>query len=295
VSEIMGYRSDRAPLYSKSPFDLRVDLASDVPDATIRTSLADGDMGFLHSFTTGSRMHGPGFRLVAWSAGCNWRCAYCYNPDTWNMRNGMLIRTATAIEELRRYRFWLKIMCGGFTLSGGEPLVQHRFAVKLLKAARTMGIHTALDTNGSLGSQLSDEELDTVNLFLLDIKAWNVDRHRLLTGADIGPVLGFARRLAKRKKPVWLRFVLVPGVTDDEQDIVHLAAFAAELANIERVDVLPFHQLGRWKWEQLRMEYSLKEVGPPSAELIERACEHFRAAGLNVANPDTRIAPKHAK
>ena len=174
-------------------------------------------------------------------------------------------------------------MSGGFTLSGGDPLMQHRFAAKLFAAAKGMGIHTALDTNGYYGDRLSDAELETIDLVLLDLKAWDPERHRRLTGMDVGPTLEFARRLAARRRPVWLRFVLVPGLTDDPDEIAQVAGFAGALGNVERVDVLPFHQMGRHKWAQLGMDYQLGDVRPPSSELVERTCAAFRAAGLNAA------------
>src|SRR6187431_1230824 len=176
-------------LEAKSPFDLRVNLAKDLPETDVRTALATGDMGFLHSFTTGSAVDGPGVRVVAWTAGCMWRCLYCHNPDTWTMSNGMPVTIAKATEELRKYRHGLKVMAGGFTLSGGEPLMQHRFAVKLLAAARGMGIHTTLDTNGFYGERLTDDELGLIDLVMLDIKTWNPERHKKLTGMDVGPTL----------------------------------------------------------------------------------------------------------
>jgi pyruvate formate lyase activating enzyme len=139
---------EQVSLQARSPFELRVNLGAAVPDVEVRTALSTGDMGFLHSFTTGSTVDGPGVRVVAWTSGCMWRCLYCHNPDTWTMSNGIPVATSKAINELRKYRRGLEIMSGGFTLSGGEPLMQHRFAVKLLDAAKAMGIHTALDTNG---------------------------------------------------------------------------------------------------------------------------------------------------
>ena len=151
-------------LEAKSPFELRVNLGRDIPESDVRTALANGNMGFLHSFTTGSTVDGPGIRVVAWTTGCHWRCLYCHNPDTWTMSNGIPVTVASATEELRKYRYGLKIMSGGFTLSGGEPLMQDRFAVKLFTAAQLMGIHTAVETNGSLGSRLTDAELETVQL-----------------------------------------------------------------------------------------------------------------------------------
>jgi pyruvate formate lyase activating enzyme len=171
-------------------------------------------------------------------------------------------------------------MGGGFTLSGGEPLMQHRFAVKLFQAARGMGIHTALDTNGFLGDRLSDEDLEAIDLVLLDIKSFDPERHKRLTNMDVAPTLAFARRLAERRRPVWIRFVLVPGWTDDAEDIGRIARFSAGLDNVQRVDVLPFHQLGRFKWASLAKPYALQDTAPPSSEQVEHAVALFRAEGL---------------
>jgi len=267
-------------LEANSPFVLRVNLGRGVPESDVRTALATGDMGFFHSFTTGSTVDGPGVRVVGWTTGCHFRCLYCHNPDTWNMSNGIPVTIAKATEELSKYRYGLKIMSGGFTLSGGEPLMQDRFAVKLFNAARSMGIHTALDTNGNLGDRLTDAELEEIDLVLLDIKGWDAERHRHLTGIDIGPTLDFARRLAARRRPVWLRFVLVPGLTDDAEDIAQIARFAAAMGNVERVDVLPFHQMGLFKWKELDLNYTLAETEPATHELVQRVCAQFRAEGL---------------
>src|SRR6186713_1406251 len=269
-----------AQLEAQSPFELRVDLGKNVPETDVRAALASGGMGFLHSFTTGSTVDGPGVRVVAWTAGCMWRCLYCHNPDTWTMTNGMPITVARATEELRKYRQGLKAMGGGFTLSGGEPLMQARFAVKLFIAARGMGIHTTLDTNGYYGARLTDDELDLIDLVMLDMKTWDPERHKHLTGMDVEPTLEFARRLGARKKPMWVRYVLVPGLTDDADDIARTAAFAAGLGNVERVDVLPFHQMGRYKWQKLGIPYTLDETAPPSPELVERTLAIFREQGL---------------
>ncbi|MGB7924550.1 MAG: pyruvate formate-lyase-activating protein [Pyrinomonadaceae bacterium] len=267
-------------LEATSPFELRENQGRGLTESAVKRALVTGDMGFLHSFTTGSTVDGPGVRVVGWTAGCQWRCLYCHNPDTWNMTNGMPVTIERATEELGKYRQGLKVMAGGFTLSGGEPLMQDRFAVRLLAAAKGMGIHTALDTNGHLGDRLADEELEKIDLVLLDIKSWNPERHRRLTGKDVGPTLDFARRLAERKRPVWLRYVFAPGLTDDAQDIAQLARFAAALGNVERVDVLPFHQMGRFKWKELGLNYTLADVEPPTVEAVEHACALFRAEGL---------------
>jgi pyruvate formate lyase activating enzyme len=269
------------PLEAKSPFDMRVDLGQGVPETDVRTALANGDMGFLHSFTTGSAVDGPGVRVVAWTTGCVWRCQYCHNPDTWTLRNGIPVTVTRAVEELRKYRQGLKVMAGGVTFSGGEPLMQDRFIVKMLAASKEMDIHTTLETNGYLAERLSDAELDTIDLVMLGIKSWGNDRHRALTGREIEPTLAFARRLAQRKRPMWVRFVLVPDLTDDAEDIANIAHFAAGLGNVERVDVLPFHQMGRYKWEKLKLDYALDKTEPPTQEAHARAVAIFRTEGLN--------------
>jgi len=267
-------------IQAKSPYELRLDQCRGVSESTVREALRTGEMGFLHSYTTGSTVDGPGVRVVGWTAGCQWRCLYCHNPDTWNMMNGIPVTLDRAVEEIRKYRQGLKTMHGGFTLSGGEPLMQDRFAVRLLRACKELGIHTAIETNGYLGSRLGDEEMDTIDLVLLGIKTWDRSKHLRLTGKDIANTLELARRLAARRTPIWVRFVLVPGLTDDWEDVSQIAHFAAGLGNVERVEVLPFHQLGRFKWQRLGLDYALTDVKPPSPELIEQACDIFRAEGL---------------
>lgn len=270
-------------LEAASPFDMRVDLGKGLPETDLRSALATGDMGFLHSFTTGSTLDGPGVRVVAWTTGCMWRCRYCHNPDTWTMRNGIPVSVDRALQQLGKYRQGLKVMGGGLTVSGGEPLMQRRFVVKLLQGARAMGIHTTIETNGYLGAELSDADLDSLDLVMLGIKAWGEERHRELTGREPGPTLEFARRLAALGKPAWIRFVLVPGLTDDLGEIAAIARFAAGLGNVQRVEVLPFHQMGRYKWHKLGMRYALEAVEPPTPEAAEQACAIFRDAGLVAA------------
>jgi pyruvate formate lyase activating enzyme len=272
--------SNEVALEAKDPFELRVNLGVEISETTVKSALRSGDMGFLHSFTTGSTVDGPGVRVVAWTAGCQFRCLYCHNPDTWNMMNGMPVTLDRAITALRKYRHGLRLMFGGFTLSGGEPLMQDRFAVRLFTAAKAMGIHTALDTNGYLGERLSDEELSQIDVVLLDIKLWNPQRHQRLTGKEIGPTLDFARRLAQLKRTMWLRYVVVPGLTDDENDINQTAMFAARLGNVARVDVLPFHQMGKYKWKKLGIDYALDDVPACPPWLVERVCGQFRSVGL---------------
>jgi pyruvate formate lyase activating enzyme len=268
------------PLLAASPYDLRVSLGENVSESDTRAALKSGELGFVHSFTTGSAVDGPGVRIVAWLAGCQFKCVYCHNPDTWKMSNGIPVPLSRAVEQVKKYRHDLQIMKGGLTISGGEPLMQHRYVLKVFAAVKEMGVHTALDSNGYLGDRLTNADLGSIDLVLLDLKAMTPKLHRDYTGLDNQPVHDFARRLAAARKPIWVRFVLVPGWTDDMAEIGRIANFAAELGNVERVDVLPFHQMGRFKWEKLGMEYKLRDTQPPSREVVDAAIALFRDAGL---------------
>jgi len=272
--------TETVSLEAASPYELRVDHAKNVPESVIKSSLKTGDMGFMHSYTTGSAVDGPGVRVVGWTAGCQFKCLYCHNPDTWNLMNGIPVPIETAIDGVRKYRHGLRVMKGGFTLSGGEPLMQDRFATRLLGAVKEMGVHTALDTNGHLGSRLSDDELKSIDLVLLCIKHMDPQKHLELVGKELGPTLDFAYRLADHRRPMWLRFVLLPGYTDAEEDVERMAKFVSGLGICERVDIMPFHQMGRFKWERLGLDYKLNDVEPPSIDVVERVREQFRAEGL---------------
>jgi pyruvate formate lyase activating enzyme len=264
-----------------SPFDLRVSVSEKVDEADIRSAMDSGDWGFIHSFTTGSAVDGPGVRIVAWLSGCQFRCVFCHNPDTWKVTNGTPVRLERAVEVVSQYRQGLRTMKGGLTISGGEPLLQCRFLSKLFPAVHERGIHTTLETNGYLGARLTDDDLSSIDLVMLGLKAIEPDLHKRLTGMDTKPVHEFARRLAARKHPVWIRFVVVPGWTDNMEEVDRMAEFAASLGNVERVDVLPFHQMGRFKWEKLGMDYKMRDAQPPSRETVDEALSRFRAAGLN--------------
>jgi pyruvate formate lyase activating enzyme len=264
-----------------SPFDLRVSVSEKVDETDIRSAMDSGEWGFIHSFTTGSAVDGPGVRIVGWLSGCQFRCVFCHNPDTWKVTNGTPVRLQRAVEVVAQYRQGLRTMKGGLTISGGEPLIQYRFLSKLFPAVHERGIHTALETNGYLGARLTDDDLASIDLVMLGLKAIEPDLHRRLTGMDTKPVHEFARRLATRKHPVWIRFVIVPGWTDNMEEVDRMAQFAASLGNVERVDVLPFHQMGRFKWEKLGMDYKMRDAQPPSRETMDEAISRFRAVGLN--------------
>jgi pyruvate formate lyase activating enzyme len=275
-----GVTPETVPLEAASPFEMRVHLGEGVPDMDVRDALKTGDLGFLHSFTTGSAVDGPGIRLVAWTTACMFRCQYCHNPDTWTLKNGIPVPLKRAVEEIQKYAYGLKAMKGGFTLSGGEPLMQDRFAARLFAAVKGMGVHTAIETNGYYSDRLSDEEIANIDLVILDMKAFTADQHRRVTGLGNSEVLEFGRRLAALKRPMWLRYVLVPGLTDVREEMEALASFGASLGVVERVEILPFHQLGKYKWHRLDITYELEATKPPTAEEVASAAGIFRAAGL---------------
>lgn len=239
--------------------------------------------GRLHSWDLSVGVDGPGTRFVAFTAGCPLRCLYCANPDTWRMRAGTPTTSDAVLADVARYRRFIAVAGGGFTVSGGEPLLQPAFTCALLAGAHDLGMHTALDTSGFLGARATDDLLAATDLVLLDIKSWDRALYRRLTGRDLHPTLAFARRLAERGTPVWVRFVLVPGLTDDPGNVGGVARFAGSLGNVERVDVLPFHRLGAAKYSELGVRFPLDTAEPPSEELLRRAVDQFRDAGLVTA------------
>src|SRR5690349_14815377 len=212
-----------------SPYDLRVSLGEKVGETDLNEALQSGDWGFFHSFTTGSAVDGPGMRVVGWLTSCQFRCIFCHNPDTWKLANGMPVSLTRAVEVVNQYRDALKTMKGGLTISGGEPLLQYRFLLKLFAAVRERGVHTALDTNGYYGSRLTDEDLEKIDLVMLGLKAITPELHKDITGMDNKTVHEFARRLAALKRPIWIRFVVVPGWSYSTEEVGKMADFAASL------------------------------------------------------------------
>lgn len=244
--------------------------------------------GYVHSVEVGSFVDGPGIRYVVFLAGCPLRCLYCHNPDAWACR-GEPTDSERVLERIARTADFLASSDGGVTVSGGEPLAQAGFALDILRGSKRLGLHTALDTSGYLGDRATDEMLAETDLVLLDIKSWDRDTYRRLTGVDLQPTLDLALRLAAACKPMWVRFVLVPGLTDAPDNVEGLASFVATLENVERVEVVPFHQMGRHKYEELRIPYRLADVGSPSSEQVRRVQDVFRAKGLPV--DEGRFAP----
>jgi pyruvate formate lyase activating enzyme len=237
--------------------------------------------GYVHSVEIGSFVDGPGIRFVVFLAGCPLRCRYCHNPDAWKA-SGEKTDAEQVVARIASTAEFLKAGCGGVTVSGGEPLVQPEFARDILAGSKALGLHTALDTSGYLGDRVSDEMLDQIDLVLLDIKSWNEETYRQVTGVDIQPTLRFAERLSEVGKPAWIRFVLVPGLTDEPSNVAGLARFVGRLGNVQRVEIVPFHQMGRHKWEELRIPYLLQRTEPPTPEEVRRVEAAFEAEGVDV-------------
>ncbi|MEE1786709.1 pyruvate formate-lyase-activating protein [Streptomyces sp. SP17BM10] len=237
--------------------------------------------GTLHSWDLSTGVDGPGTRFVAFLAGCPLRCLYCHNPDTRSRRNGHPCSADEIVGEAAKYTGFIRAAGGGATVSGGEPLLQPALTGELLhRFKHELGLHTALDTSGHLGARADDALLADTDLVLLDIKSWDRALHRRLTGRELAPTLDFARHLADVGTEVWIRSVLVPHLTDPADNVEGVAAFAASLGNVTRVDVLPFHKLGAAKWRALGLDFPLADTPVPTPDQTAAARAVFAAHGL---------------
>ena len=266
------------PLESGSRYDLRIGLSPDAPDED-KVKDEEGSFGYCHSYETSSRYDGPGLRAVLFVSGCLLRCSYCHNPDTWHLKDGSYMAVQQVLGRLADFAPSLVSLGGGLTISGGEPMVQRAFTRRIFAGAKKMGLHTAIQTSGFLGDRADEAYLAEIDLVLLDIKSSDPDTYRRVTGRDLAPTLRFAERLASMGKPVWVRFTLVPGATDDPANVDGIARFVAPMKNVEWVEVQPFHQMGSFKWKAIGLEYKLENTQPPSRDLVNRVIGQFRAAG----------------
>lgn len=237
-------------------------------------------LGYVHNFETFGTKDGPGIRFVLFMQGCPLRCLYCHNPDTWEKKNAKYEYTPEQIfKEIVKVKNFIR---GGVTVSGGEPMLQAEFVLKLFKLCKQQGIHTAIDTSGIYLNDKVKEVLEYTDLVLLDIKQIDPDKYKILTSAPLEPTLQFMEYLASNNKSVWLRYVLVPQYTDDEIDLKKWAKYASQFKNIERVDILPFHQMAIHKWEEINVDYKLKDLNSASNADKERAEAIFKSFGLPV-------------
>ena len=250
-------------------------------------AMREGRLGSVHSWELVTAVDGPGTRLTVFLSGCPLRCVYCHNPDTMVMRDGSPVTADELLALVARYAGIFEATGGGLTLSGGEVLMQPAFAARILRGAKELGVHTTLDTSGYLGGNATDAMLDDTDLVLLDVKSGDPDTYERVTGRELEPTLEFGRRLAARENgpEIWIRFVLVPGLTDDERNVERVAEYAASLNRIRpgavsRVEVLPFHQMGRDKWAEVGRTYTLAGTPPPTPAQTERGRAQFRVHGL---------------
>lgn len=229
----------------------------------------------VHSYESMGTFDGPGLRLVVFLQGCRFRCLYCANPDTIDLKGG----TPTSPEEILQMAISQKAFFGkkgGITFSGGEPTLQAEALIPLFKELKANGIHICLDSNGGIWNEKVEELLGLTDLVLLDIKEFNTDRHRILTGRGNKQTLRTAAWLEEHSHPFWLRYVLVPGYSDFEEDIRGLGESLASYKNIQRVEILPYHRLGVHKYEAMGWEYQLNEVNENTPEQLERAESLFK-------------------
>ena len=242
-----------------------------------------GDVALVHSWELVTAVDGPGTRMTMFMSGCPLRCQYCHNPDTMEMKVGTLERIEDVVKRSKRYKPVFKASGGGLTISGGEPLFQIAFARRLLKEVHDAGIHTTIDTSGYLGARLRDEALDNIDLVLLDVKSGDEETYKKVTRRELQPTIDFGDRLNAIGKPVWIRFVVVPGLTDSPENVANVANIVSRWkSNVERVEVLPFHNMGADKWHELGYPYTLEDTKPPKPEDVEKIREVFRKEGFVV-------------
>lgn len=242
-----------------------------------------GDIALVHSWELVTAVDGPGTRMTLFMSGCPLRCQYCHNPDTMEMKVGTLERIDDVVKRIKRYKPVFNSSGGGLTMSGGEALFQIAFARRLLKEVHDAGIHTTIDTSGYLGARLRDEDLDNIDLVLLDVKAGDEETYKEVTRRELQPTIDFGDRLNEMGKPVWIRFVLVPGLTDSPENVANVVKIASRWkSNVERVEVLPFHNMGADKWHELGYPYTLEDTKPPKPEDVESVRDEFRKEGFVV-------------
>ena len=239
-------------------------------------------IGHIHSTESFGAADGPGVRVIVFMQGCHMRCRYCHNPDTWKMDGGDEVTADEILKRALRFKpYWGKD--GGITISGGEPLLQIDFVIELFKKAKELGINTCIDTAGNPFTKEEpffskfEELMKYTDLLLLDLKEINPTRHKDLTGFDNSNIIEMAKYLSEINKPVWIRHVLVPEHSDFDEDLDALGDFIDTLSNVDRVEILPYHTLGKFKWENLGIPYTLESISPPSAERIENAKQLIHA------------------
>jgi pyruvate formate lyase activating enzyme len=238
-----------------------------------------GVLGRVHSMESFGTLDGPGVRYVLFLQGCALRCLYCHNPDTWQTCGGKAMDSDEIVSDILSYRNFIKT--GGVTLSGGEPLLQPDFALDIINKCKAHGIHTAIDTAGSVPLAVSKAVINAVDLVLLDIKCLDNQQCKTLTGQDANQTLDTLYYCESIKKPVWVRHVLLPGYTLEKSKLIQLADYIARFACVETVELLPFHKMGEFKWKELNIPYQLWDVEPPTHDELSMVKEIFESRNLN--------------
>ncbi len=242
----------------------------------------NGLTGKVHSIETCGTVDGPGIRFVVFMQGCPLRCQYCHNPDTWKMTDGVDYTVDAIFNDAIKYKSYMKFSKGGITLTGGEPLLQVDFLIELFKKCKADGMHTAIDTSGYVFNEKVKELLDLTDLVILDIKNYDPEQYQYITGVRLDPTLEFLDYLKKINKPTWIRYVLVPDLTDDLRTIEDLSEYLSDYKNVEKIEILPFHKMGEFKWEALNIPYQLKGTNEPTEALMQQVLEIFSRHNNNV-------------
>ncbi|MGL5964905.1 MAG: pyruvate formate-lyase-activating protein [Fusobacteriaceae bacterium] len=238
--------------------------------------------GRIHSKESFGTVDGPGIRYVLFLQGCPLRCKFCHNPDTWEFGSGKFQETPEdTVKEILKYKNFFR-NGGGLTITGGDPLMQPEYIREVYKLCKENGIHTALDTSGCLFNEKAKEVLEYVDLVLLDIKSIDADVYRDLAKFEQKPTLEFAQYLKEKNIKTWIRHVIVPGITDNDENLSRLADYIKTMPNVELVELLPYHTLGEFKYDEMGLEYPLKGVDALSKERLENAREIFKSKGLKI-------------
>ncbi|HZJ58589.1 MAG TPA: pyruvate formate-lyase-activating protein [Clostridia bacterium] len=239
-----------------------------------------GIRGRIHSIETMGTVDGPGIRYVIFMQGCPLRCIYCHNRDSWDLRGGKEITVGDLVEDINKYMIFMKGSGGGVTVTGGEPLLQPEFIRELFFKVKEMGLNTAVDTSGFIDTDRIGGLLEVTDLVLLSIKHVVEERHREITGVGTRKIIAFLDHLREIGKPVWIRYLIIPGYTDDPEDLNRLAKMLKDYNNVELVDILPYHDMGAYKWGELGYDYPLKDVSVPTSHDMKEAKDIFRGYGL---------------
>ncbi len=235
----------------------------------------------IHSKESAGTVDGPGFRFVVFFQGCPLRCKFCHNPDTWDINGGKLISVTNLYEEIIQYKPFMQFSGGGVTVSGGEPLLHKKFIIYLFELLKGSNIHTAIDTSGFVPiNEELDKLMDLTDLVLLDIKHLNPNKHVDIAGVNNHKILKFLDYLAEKNIKTWLRWVILPGFNDSQEYAREFADFVKKYPNVELVELLPYHEMGKYKWQELGLKYELENILPPSKEDVAKIANILNECGI---------------